>query len=363
MKIEEFNRQCYEYFHPFEKNGITLKSSFITISFLTIFIPLSIGLAYGAGLLIERFQKGPPSNERRDIARTAQQILSPSNFQPFSAKLNALIRSRQIMVLSQIGNGGEHQCGYHAFKNALVGLGLAYSKKETTPEQFEDRAFYQNIFRVVSTHTTQNQDDVSIITLANALSELAKTPEWNFISSHVSMFNSDSDSPLNIGDATVLQSVSNLIRLKADPKPGVHAFLMGFDGHWITLFYERDRAGNTRWYGTDSWNNDSSRFDSAIKQLENLMNRLEEEAPRIYEYVVGGTLARRAGYFNEKGELKDESNRAILVDGRKQNELRLDHAMKFIKEAGWERNTDSAMQTYIKNINILNKFYNRSLLV
>ena len=375
MEIKDLYQAYHNYYFPIGKDKIVkdslaaleknkviksslAKDSLITLPYMIAAISLGLGLIYGTYLLVGRFRKGRPDKDQSQVSGLTKRANSPESSSLFSVAKQIGPNLWQIKVLDQNRNGGQAHCGYHAFKNALAGLGWAYNNIEgRAQDKFTCMNFYKKVFQAVRPYAIR--DDISIVELTRAFSILAETEDWKFIqqfSSNISMFNSE-NSFLTVGDVSALRSVSNLIRLQKNPQPGVHAFLFGSNEHWITLFREIDIEKNIKWYSTDSVNNNNDLFRPAIIQLEALMGDLNNKSKEMYEWVIGRTFRTRAAKFSEDGKISNEDHQQLISE-RENNLPRIKQATAFIKESGWENSEDPDIKLHIKNLEAVQKFYN-----
>lgn len=261
----------------------------------------------------------------------------------------------QIPVLNQTyRRGGQNECGFHAFKNALVGVCLGLGISNIAQRDFESPETFVEVFNWVKQSKGNQEGDASIAELHQALVKLSQTePEalsptlrsfQTLVKEHViSLINIGED--WNTGglaisaDADTLSYLRNLKELSHKPGPWTHAFVTGSDGHWITLIAQKDEKGSVKWFGTDSWNNQAFLFDTHLELLQAVLNdsQAEDWWQTMYDNAIGDWMRRKSGWIDEQGAIPDPENQASLLNEKSRDDYihRIINGFDFLNTAGW----------------------------
>ena len=188
----------------------------------------------------------------------------------------------KIPVLDQTqARYGEQSCGYHAWKNALLLLDIAHSSDNLS--LLKDSKFFNRtvcdylVAFIPQKQKLQSDYDIDISALISATASLMTDhcPEkLNFLkpyTSEISIVNyfdpADYDALLCRGAGSMsLIEIEKTYRALTSTKPMTHAFLVGGEGHWVTLVMQKREEG-VFWFGCDSWPG-----NPVDKQLEPIKN-------------------------------------------------------------------------------------------
>lgn len=204
--------------------------------------------------------------------------------------------------------GGDVTCGYHALKNALVAMAIG-EDFVINSHLFEDKALYDDLEANVCLVKGKgllngDDDDVSVAPLTVAWDRIVKnqipvfstidTPlNWN--SKGLSMFDSINGDRLVITDSLSINYAANLKEFSQNRGPCQHVFLVGGNGHWVTVICEKDDQQKLRWYGVDSMTDSTSHEHilDAINLLDKALMNVNGFAVRQYYQNVWEFLERK----------------------------------------------------------------------
>ncbi|MFI5343064.1 MAG: hypothetical protein ACHQUC_02460 [Chlamydiales bacterium] len=270
----------------------------------------------------------------------------------------------QILCFNQ---GTLPNCGPHSLKNALFALATAMGFKVSKNDNiFEDYLLYEPVKDIVNqVRGPDSKGDAAIIDLRKAweaiLNESAlsfpdadKELKWN--NNDLSFFNVE-----NNGLVTGPESLDAFVNLKElSQKEGAchHAFVVGGQGHWIALIYEKNRDNQVTWYGIDSMNppydseNEyyrtaaSIKFNKSITAITEAMQSINKTAVKNYWNSFGQDF--------ENAILKiGTDDQKTLDKGKEDLLIKLKAATQYMKKMGWLNNPNEhpMIPHYIYQIN------------
>lgn len=291
-----------------------------------------------------------------------------------------------IPVLDQRAEaGGFEMCGYHAFKNALIGIG-----SELPPEKknlFLSPIIYSGFYDFLITYRfgkEQGERDLDIATLSQALKDFVKVNpkelapkirpfHENFINypNSVSIFNvataDDGNRILGIADPSNLSYLRNLLDISHNQDPFKHAFLIGADSHWTTIIMECHGKGIVSWYGCDSDYNmlgqarSHELLEGNVELLKGTFKNVDDNIIRIYEDAVGADFRRKANWLDDGGGVKVEFEEDVIALLPGSGVAYIDilvTAYDIAQKAGWQLYEDDAVkQGYLKDMKKLALFF------
>lgn len=247
-------------------------------------------------------------------------------------------------------HGGENTCGFHALKNALIALAyLNRSIPVSKRELFNDLSFYQNLEPLfLFARENTSQEDATAIDLKKAwravvnneilpFPHFQRTINWNH--SDLSIFhigtNISCEGPgLVIADHQSLDSIVNLKRLTQKQGPCHHAFLIGDNGHWTTVIYEKDSLGKIRWYGIDSGENSTSQRPlKTIHYISDALEQVDQIALRLYSRIFDMIYFQRVFSYLQTHQHVDSVDKEMIHS-----------AQEFLQKMEWESHSNTYIQ-------------------
>lgn len=295
------------------------------------------------------------------VSSVVEKVIATKHFKPIQSSRNEAV-FRQISVLNQTyQKRGNETCGFHAFKNALLGLGL--TSNTTTTQMFKDKVLFESLYNFILQFQPEGEGDINIANLNRALLALKNSSKsdlpselglfYDLLQTHpdsVTMLNPQRGSISNGILDTNLNNLSNLVRLSAQEGPFIHSFILGRAEHWVTLIFEKKEDGTIIWYGCDSWNNDSSQFQQYIDLLEQIFQTPDQYVkPAFFEIVAG--ISRKAAWIDEIGIVNNIENYHALLAHKDIYCQRAIHIFKFMEDAGYlERTSEEDIQTFIEHL-------------
>lgn len=271
----------------------------------------------------------------------------------------------QFQVLDQKkAKMGDESCGYHAWKNALLGLSLSTFPSAKTATLLKDAGFFNDAV-VPFISKSDSANDVTIVDLEQAMRNLETNPTDQLQpladalaenQQRVSIMVTEGD--VFSYDETTIHNLVNLFKTYESDGPWTHAIIIGSQGHWTTLFLQKTEDNQLVWSGCDSWHNQKNVLTHHKMLIENALNNREETLQNAFQYAVGDMLERKRHWFHEDGSLKDSSDLHLLIDNP-------EYADRFTRrlEAGYDFLVrldlldDDFYQDSISTLKIAAKFY------
>jgi len=292
----------------------------------------------------------------------------------------------EVPVLDQtLQKGGHQHCGFHAFKNALIGLGVMAQDPGFEPKQLKDPKTYLTIKQAVDRFKDPggaDEEDVAINALMDALEYLYK-PAGQLPSSlntyhellqshfhHICLFNAQEEGGQLVlsgggGGSSNLNSLANLYEFSQRKGPKAQAFLIGFEGHWITLIVHVDAKGEQVWSGFDSYYSGPScraRFEKGIQLIKRNLDNLQAFLLKGYEDAVGEEIQRKVRWFDENGDLKNKAeDEGELLKNAPEFLTMLSDSYEFMKRTSWLTSNDPMKVNYVKKLVEYLTFYAKIL--
>lgn len=245
----------------------------------------------------------------------------------------------QITVLDQTSlPGGNDNCGYHSWKNALVALALSNPlASEELVLLFQDPDFFTKEVEPFLNTFNPEGGDIPLTALTDATHKLIQEgvnqdlyPNLHKLSTLLQS-NRDSISFLNTAikdqpqmpydlamrnivwendaisggsNSLTMNNISSSIQALQEPGFITHAFVSGTGGHWVTLIMQKNRE-ETKWFGTDSWHNQAKvipNHQRIITQLESNPQFKSEVIRKEYDEAIGIDMRKLATKLNEEGD-------------------------------------------------------------
>lgn len=302
----------------------------------------------------------------------------------------------QVPVLNQVnaeGNTytakriGRQRCGYHAFKNALIGLGVLCQQKGFSLEQLKTKNDYLVCKHAIDFVKPPNNGPVDMdsldVGLANVIEALESLrfpkveldpelkPYHELLLSqftNIGAFNSEVGVVLDrqgnfrgVEPSGVLSgseagpdgltSVANLYEFVSKKGPKVQAFITGYGDHWITLLLHEDEKGTRVWSALDSQDSYDQLYKSCIDMYEAAMQDIENFIMKSYLGALGGEVKNKTRLFEtveldikdsegqpikvSKGKLLDPNAAGMLLKSARINLDMLYHGYNFMRRVGW----------------------------
>ncbi len=295
----------------------------------------------------------------------------PGAFESFGSDIH-LIHS---LDQSTLEFGGD-RCGFHALKNALCALAIVkgYDVGPRT-DLFLDEDLYSHIEILISSVRGNNdQLDASDPQLRAAWKAIVEKKENPFPGStpadwqinDLSIFhvgedfdNGKSSPSLKVTDETSLVSFVNLKQVAERTGPFNHVFIVGAEGHWTTLIYEKDENQNESWYGLNSRHNNQMEVFDNIPTIKAAMEDIHQKAYQEYHSSIGFDLQRRCENLIPNGRGYDLSHPdyiEVFFDSETMEPRYLSriHAVaQFMIEMGWINPNSVQYNAFRNDINNL----------
>ena len=281
----------------------------------------------------------------------------------------------EVPVLDQNRQAGGYQhCGFHAFKNALIGLGVMMQAPGFELKQFKDQETYLTIKKAVDKFknpSAADEEDASINVLMEALKDLYKpqrrlVPQLNAYHellqsqyTNICLFNALEEGGqlvLSGGGAGSpnLNSLANLYEFAQRKGPKAQAFLIGYEEHWITLIVHVDAKGEQVWSGFDSYYSGPScrsRFEKGIQLIKRNLNNFHEFLLRGYEDAAGEEIRRKVHWFDQNGNLKNKAeDEGVLLKNAPEFLTMLSDSYQFMKRTSWLTSDDPIKVNHVKKL-------------
>ncbi|MFA6916896.1 MAG: hypothetical protein WC222_10905 [Parachlamydiales bacterium] len=300
-------------------------------------------------------------------SRKSQLINAHKGWQRDLQKDTSTETFNQIQVLDQnIRSGGYEECGFHALKNALVGVAVAHKMGGISADDFNNPDFYDSFHVFVKSYKENwNEGDASIAVLNTALMELSKkdpseldetkkTIATLYSQNTISLFNLSDDRLVGGQDHTTLDFAANLFNVFKQQGPFTHGFVIGYNGHWYTLILERDNSKRYHWSGCDSNNPNSKNLYFLKNFLEKIILNpysAEQTTFDIYWKAIGEWILKKSSWLDEKGafSLKEDKKSLLNKASRDDYVLRIVNTFYFMKRVGWiKQNNPSNIKSPLK---------------
>ncbi|MBN9378362.1 MAG: hypothetical protein BGO14_06840 [Chlamydiales bacterium 38-26] len=333
----------------------------------------------------EPLGKTPPNSKEKSSHLPGVLIKYPSKQEVYHVPvLNQVKAEGDTYTARRIGM---QRCGYHAFKNALIGLGILCQQKGFSQEQLSTKKDYlvckHAIDFVIPPNRPVDMDsmDVSVANVVEALHSLRfpkveldpeLKPYHELLLSqftNISAFNSEVEvvmdrqgnylgtKPSGVlsgseAGAAGLASVANLYEFVSKKGPKVQAFITGFGDHWITLLLHEDDKGTRVWSALDSYDSDDHLYKKCIDMYEATMQDMENFLMKSYLGAIGGEIKNKTRLFEtyeldqikdsegqlikvSKGKLLDPNDAGMLLKSARDTLDMLYHAYNFMRRVGW----------------------------
>lgn len=301
--------------------------------------------------------------------------------------------SAQISVTDQNTTKDTYvACGYHALKNSLISIALAYSNapNKQLVSLFNDANFFNNeIHPFLNSFRTGAEGDITIATLTEGLNKILtgdfdkkRYPTLNQLSEilqnhqhSISILNMTPEDPdFNIPasifggqDSFSIDNITDTLKAIQQPGPLSHAFITGTNGHWVTLIMEKNQKGDIKWIGADSWKNDKDTLPQHKKLLDLVSNRdyIENNIHSAYNDAVGGTIQNLCRHVNNQGQPLSSSDVIYLTHDYQvilHNIHEIAGSYKFLNELGLKKSPNFAQDIQdLKSVALFYKNYLESL--
>lgn len=226
-------------------------------------------------------------------------------------------------------NHGDSHCGIYALANAFtahavtkryVYYGFDFARFPPTINKFfsiENKIFPSSV--------DQTESDLQKIRNEIISQKIDVFDISNYISPHPQPSNIEwkkedliffqvMNNRLTFESSEGFESLWHLKELVEKPGPSCRAFVLGHQGHWSTLFYEKNENNEVSWFNLDSENRkDPNRFETLVKILSKGMEDIDALALRQLDQKVGDCMRRATAKLKEDGELSDENKKNVYA--------------------------------------------------
>ncbi len=213
---------------------------------------------------------------------------------------------QQIAVLDQRqAKGTENSCGFHAIKNAL--LGLLLQQESINQKQYsqlsQSKVFFEALYDQVSPNRNDPTIDLSRAQVNEGIEKL-KSGQCDLSAfglsnemltgldySQLTVFNIPFGYEANdigaFGDDTLANALS-FVQLAKQDGPFSHVFALGgsfppsYDGHWVNVYMEVTEDNQRHYTFMDSYGNQHRHFQTMVKGVEDIMVMDNSELDRYF---------------------------------------------------------------------------------
>lgn len=289
----------------------------------------------------------------------------------------------QLNVIDQRHDGcsrGDENCGYHAFRNALVLLQL-YGYRDgkyldLLQNQHEFLEAYGKWVQLVPS-SRSGARDIDIATLHTLLEHI---PEDASISPPNTMAERQQGLPLmsvvnasvmnqelhysRMGGPLALEAAANLWRVAHSPDVNLtHAFVIGIFPergmpHWVTMVL-RQEGSRKEWIMMDSYANQTKYTQFLAEKLDALLQNSDEAAQVAYRSNVSDLIERRAGWVNpQTHDVTNEhagKDKTDFLDSHEFKDMAI-KSFQFMKKCQWLDHYQGH-ETEIKHLATIVGFY------
>lgn len=278
----------------------------------------------------------------------------------------------QIEVLNQASlSGGHETCGFHSWKNGLISLALSSMPPPQTElvDLFNDVNFFSNEVEPFLANFNSGGGDIPATALHEATNQLlqgkvdkqrypildrlatllsANRENISFLNTAIegqplnpfdpSMGDWDKDAINGGGSHLVMNNIVNSIQALKNPGPLTHVFVSGTGGHWVTLIMQKDKNNQIKWYGTDSWENQTKALPNHQSILQKIVQDPNFEAEIIrneYTSVISSDIGKLAKKLDANGDPLPPLNLSQVAESFEEvllNINRIIAATKYLKD-------------------------------
>lgn len=297
--------------------------------------------------------------------------------------LTSTVKGVVVMDQRILPNGHNH-CGFHAFKNAILGL----SSSDPIRKLLTDQQFFEDWHAYTSGGLERL--DISAVELLKAAEKLKKDDpltltsnlkilreEFLKNSNRITLLKTNPDKQ-TLSDAQELDELRSLYAISQKQGPFSHSFVIGRDtnegednGHWVALVLNKDGQGNRSWEGFNSYPIPNTVGQSAtevleeqVKILERVLENPEPEIARILEELNQKTFKMKET-LNNNGTLKDPSstNLLLLRKGLAETSAEMTKMHDFLTKTGLINSNIPEIQKIKETMLAVRSFHQRNALV